>query len=122
MDFILDEVFGHVAMNHFDAALGKIAGETKILPRVPAGRAMRMRTWTPHGRHDQVTGSESRNSSSDFENLPERFMSQDEIVAIPGRATVGKSADFTVGPANSDLDGADLDVGGRADDRGVVLE
>src|ERR1043165_3972618 len=112
MRLVLDEVFGHVAVDHLDAAFGEIAGETEVLAGVPARDAMRVGTGPAHGGHDEGAGAKARDAAAGLDHFPKGFMSEPEIFAVAGRGTVGEGADFAVGAANAYFEGADLEFGG----------
>ena len=110
MLLILDKELGHVAVHHLDAALGKISGETKILPAHLARGAMVMRTRPAHAGHDEIADLQPRDARADLHHFAQRLVSEHEIIGAIGWRAVGEGTDFAVGAADAHFDHANLRV------------
>jgi len=93
-----------------DATLRELVRSAKVLAPAAAGQAMRVRARASHGRNHQITGLELGDGSADFHNLPQRFVTQDQVFTMTGRRSIKEGADFLVGAAQADFEAADFNV------------
>ena len=115
--FLIDEVLRQEPMGHFDPALGKVAGKTKILPVRLAGRTGTVRARPAHRRDYQVAWLELGRTGAGFDDFAQRFVPQHQKLRALRRCSVVEVANLPVRPANADFDRADFYLTGRLNDR-----
>ncbi len=69
-------------------------------------------TGAPHGQHHQVARFCIGYFFAGLDNLAERLMADDQIIAAIGRCSVLKRDNFAVGAAHADVQYAHLYLGG----------
>jgi len=119
---VVDDDFGHEAVEVLDAALGEVAGEAEVLPSGATGDALRMRARTAHRRHHEVADAHARHGAPDLGHLAERFVTEDEPVGARRRRPVLERADLAIGPAHPDVAHPEHDVGRPPELRGCLLD
>src|SRR5882762_7754974 len=109
-------------MGHLDPALGEVARRTEILTPLAARRAMVMRTGTAHRGHDEIARLELGDARTDLQYFAQRFVAEHQVIAALRRSAVGKGADLPVRATNPDLNGPELQFGGRVHLRHRMLK
>jgi len=119
VSLVVDDELGHEPVPPSDAALGEVAGEAEVLAAAATCGAVPVIAWSTDHRDEQVAGVESRDARADLDDLAQRLVPDDEVVAAVGRRAVLERADLAIGAAD-DVEHAELHVG-RVRDGGFVL-
>jgi len=79
-------------------------------------------TGPADGGHDEITGLQVFHARAGLHDFAQRFVAEHQKIGAIRRGAVGEGADLAVGAADADLDGPNLEFGGRGHTRHGVLE